>query len=83
VRLVCRLQVGGTGNTATPTSTDNRKASQRQVSASTVPNATASTITKEAGTTWYWFAVVGVLAILAWEWLIKKLTPAKWLSWLN
>lgn len=81
VRGPLTIQVGGTGNTAAPATTDNRKAGQRQGSAATAPGATASTTTQEAGTAWYWFALVGVGCIVAWEWLTKKLTPAGWLPW--
>jgi hypothetical protein len=71
VRGPLTIQVGGTGNTAAPTSTDNRKAGQRQGSAATAPGATASTTTQQAGTKWYWFVLVGAVAIGAWEWLKK------------
>jgi hypothetical protein len=75
------FQVGGTGNMAAPSATDNRKAGQRHGSAATAPHATASTTTKEAGTAWYWFALVGVCCIAAWEYLSSKFAPLKWLPW--
>jgi uncharacterized protein YceK len=73
IRGPVTFQVGGTGNTAAPATTDNRKAGQRQGSAATAPGATASTTTQQAGTKWYWFALVGVGCVAAWEWLKKLL----------
>jgi len=69
----------GTGNTATmsATTTDNRKAGQRQGSAATAPNAVATTTTKKGGIPWWVFVLVGVAAIVAWEWLKSYLTPLK------
>lgn len=73
VRGPLTIQLGGTGNSAAPATTDNRKAGQRQGSAATAPGATASTTTQQAGTKWYWFALVGVGCVAAWEWLKKMI----------
>ncbi|WP_460502853.1 hypothetical protein [Hymenobacter agri] len=69
----------GRGNVAN--ATDNRKAGQKGGAAATAPNATASATTKQGSLPWWVFAGVGVLSIVAWEWLIARFKFAAWLPW--
>lgn len=72
------IQLAAPGSTQTVAMADNRKAGQRQGSAATAPGAVASTTTKQAGTPWWLFAIVGALSIVIWEWLTRRLA---WLPW--
>lgn len=70
------FQVGGTNNTASTTAVGKAKGPT-----ATAPHAVATDAsTKASGPAWWVFALVGVAAIAAWEWLSKTL-PLGWLFW--
>lgn len=73
------LQIGGANNQQS--AADNTRAGQRQGSAATAPNASASNdSTASGGSSWLWYLLAVIAGAVGWEVLRGKI-PAKFLAW--
>lgn len=71
----------GNGNSVTPTATDARKSGQRQGSAATGQDASASNASKRSGgSSPWWYVLAAVGGAVGWEVGSRQLV--KWLPWL-